>query len=178
MGGLGGLFTIENKTEGKDKTRNVVHYKNIALCPVTFSQPQCSAVHGLVTFFHVCVCKKTVEHSGEHFTMLLRIKRHTRQPTKTSRERHSFKVRRTEVTKGYYVKWFLERSPERPGAKGVDTAPQTIGECSAAVQRERLRRSDRLSRRRRHDALEQDKIFLFSASTPRFELATTPSRRL
>ena len=54
----------------------------MALSPMTVSQPQCSAVHELATFSHVYVCKKTMGHNGEHFTILLRTMRHTQQPSR------------------------------------------------------------------------------------------------
>ena len=80
---LGG--SVEDKKK-VTKNHNLEPNKNMALSPMTVSQPQCWAMHWLWTLSHEHVCKQTVEDSGGHFATLLRTRRHTHQPFKTSRE--------------------------------------------------------------------------------------------
>ena len=64
--------------EGKEK-HNLERDKNMALSPMTVSQPQCSAVHGLATLSHVNKCEKTTDDDRGHFAVFVRIRRHWRK---------------------------------------------------------------------------------------------------
>ena len=70
------LHTVEDKKKVK-KNHNLEPNKNIALFPMTVSQPQCSAVHGLDTFSHVNKCETTTEADRGHFAVFVRIRRHS-----------------------------------------------------------------------------------------------------
>ena len=71
---LGG--SVQDKKKVKEK-QNCEHVGTMALPPTTVTQTQCWGVYGLATFFHEYMYEKTVEHSGEHFTILFRIRGHT-----------------------------------------------------------------------------------------------------
>ena len=62
--------------EGNDKSQFGIRQKNMALSPMTASQPQCSAVYGLATFSHVNKCEKTTDDDRGHFAVFVRIRRH------------------------------------------------------------------------------------------------------
>ena len=82
--------SVQDKKKVK-KNHNLEPDKNMALSPMTVSQPQCSAVHGLATFSHVYVCKTSMEHNGEHFTLLLRTRGTHNSPSR-HQERERFKL--------------------------------------------------------------------------------------
>ena len=67
---------VEKKKNVK-KTHNLEPENNMALSPMTVSQPQCSAMHGLATFSHVNQCEKTTANDREHFAVFVRIRRHS-----------------------------------------------------------------------------------------------------
>ena len=70
--------SVEDKKKVKT-IHNLEPNKNMALSPMTVSQPQCSAVHGLATFSHVNKCENTTDDDRGHFDVFVRIKRHWRK---------------------------------------------------------------------------------------------------
>ena len=70
--------SVQDKKKVKKK-HNSKPDNNMALSPMTLSQPQCSSMHKLATFSHVNQCEKTTALDREHFAVFVRIRRHWRK---------------------------------------------------------------------------------------------------